>query len=236
MFKVVIEPEFKDIISTLPPEKQTEVMKGILFYPEYNVEDCKAWVVIKYMLDKQNQKQVDKSNKARAAVKKRWDEYRALKLGKVTETITNDIVTHTTKVADTVPTNSTLQKVQSTPSTNENKDATIIADEKPEHIPDGDDKVIVTIPKHVLTKTKEQVISEWKKIEYAGDCLTEECRDIFQISTFIKKIDKWVSLHNYYPLKEYDIWPDINLTKGNLNYLLVSLKQGLDVPVRKIGE
>ena len=30
------------------------------------------------------------------------------------------------------------------------------------------------------------------------------------------------------------IWPDVNLTKGNLMYLLASLQEGINVPVRKI--
>lgn len=237
MFKVVIEPEFKDIISTLSPEQQTEVMKGIMFYPEYDVDNCKAWTVIKYMLDKQNQKQADRSNKARAAVKKRWAEYKALKLGKATQTATTPITT-TVKVTDTITTPASVTTTQQTetPSTNGNKAVTDVIDEEPLHIPDGDDKVIITLPKHVLTKSKEQVISEWKKIEYAGDRLLEDCRDMFQISMFIKKIDQWVKAHDAYPLMKYDILPDINITKGNLTYLLASLREGLDVPPRKIGE
>lgn len=212
-YKVAIEPEFKDIISTLPTDKQMEIMKGIIYYPDYVVEDCKAWTIIRYMLDKQNKKYKDRSDKARAAVTKRWADYKALKLGKAT-TVTN-----------TLETSSTI----------ENKDATTTTSkEEHEHIPDGNDEVIVTIPKPVLTKTKEQVIEEWNKIEYAGDRLLEESRDTLQIETFIKKINKWVELHKAYPLIEYGIWPDINLTKGNLMYLLASLHEGINVPARKI--
>lgn len=212
IYKVTIEPEFKDIISTLPTDKQMEIMKGIIYYPDYVVEDCKAWTIIRYMLDKQNKKYKDRSDKARAAVTKRWADYKALKLGKAT----------------------TVTEVTETPSTIENKDATATIKEEPAHIPDGDDEVIVTIPKPVLTKTKEQIIDEWNKIEYAGDRLLEESRDTLQIETFIKKINKWVELHKAYPLIEYGIWPDVNLTKGNLMYLLASLHEGINVPVRKI--
>lgn len=212
-FKVAIEPEFKDILSTLSPEQQTEVMKGIIYYPDYFVEDSKAWTIIKYMLDKQLKKHTDRSNKARAAVTKRWSDFKALKLGKATTTPDTTIAT---------------------PSTIENKARTEEVEEKPIQEPKEETKVVVTFPKHELKQSKEEVISEWKKIEYAGDRLLEESRDMFQIEMFIKKIDKWVELHKAYPLIEYDILPDITLTKGNLTYLLISLREGETVPLKKI--